>query len=455
MALRASRLNAVTDFALIFCRNRFCRTRAFRPTTALLAMLVLSIHLSIASSISAQAQDALPTENPPQAGDSSAAIDKAIRKVHEDFQDHLEKKKKLVENYDTLQTSIKQTETEWNRIQNEGVIKQFAAIQSAMNSMQLSNTIGSIGSAPGGNNSQNDAAMRQQLQQQLMVNRMMENMNTYMRSQELQQLGVEAQRTIRARFETIQKIMKVEEEYRQWQLGSNQFFEKYWAYTNPQKSYSASETQTALTALQDREKDNTPAELAEAILLTNKGDYSQAKQMLDPLSEAPGPLQPIALMCKALALQGMEKDRESKLAMQNSIKIERTNPYCRWLRARLACKQDQSNIAETEWKALTTIASMELDAKRALAIIYAQRVAKVPSSAGKAVSLANEALDEQSPPDWYSHYVLAVALHSAKKKEDALESLEAAKKLAASDQQELCDKLKEAIENDQPFTPQM
>jgi hypothetical protein len=77
--------------------------------------------------------------------------------------------------------------------------------------------------------------MRQQLQQQLMASRMMENMNAFMRSQELQQLGVEAQRAIQARFATMQKVMKVEEDYRKWQLGGNRFFEKYWNFTDPQK----------------------------------------------------------------------------------------------------------------------------------------------------------------------------------------------------------------------------
>lgn len=387
--------------------------------------------------------------------DPAARLEQAIRKVHEDYNDYLEEKKKLVESYESLQTSIKQTEAEWNRIQNEGVIKQFAAIQSAMNSMQISNNIGSINSTPSGNDSPNDLAVRQQLQQQLMLNRMMENMNTFMRSQELQQLGVEAQRTIRTRFETIQKIMKVEEDYLRWQSGGNRFFEKYWKFTNPQKSFSSVEYQSVLKALQGRYKDNAPAELAEALLLANQGDYSQSKQLLDPLAEAEGPLQPIALMCKALVLEGMQKDRESKLAMQNSIKLDRTNPYCRWFRARLAYKQDQFNIAETEWKAVSTIAAMQADAKRALALLYAQRVSKTPSNAGRAVALATEALEAETPATWFSHYTLAVALHAAKKKDQALEEIESAKKLAAEDQQEICDKLKEAIETDQAYKPEL
>jgi tetratricopeptide (TPR) repeat protein len=280
---------------------------------------------------------------------------------------------------------------------------------------------------------------------------MMENMNAFMRSQELQQLGVEAQRTIRARFETIQKVMKVEEDYRQWQAGGNRFFEKYWKFTDPQKEFSTQEYQVALAALQDRDKDNLPAQLAEALLLTNKGDYSQAKELLDGLVDIEGPIQPVALMCRALALEGMDKDRDSKLSMQNSIKIDRTNPYCRWLRARLACKQDQISIAETEWKALTTVPAMQLDAKRALALLYAQRVSKTPSNAGRAVTLASEAHEKQSPPTWYSHYVLAVSLNTAKKKDEAIKHIESAKELASQEQQEKCDKLKEAIEQDQPF----
>ncbi|MFN5104883.1 MAG: tetratricopeptide repeat protein [Planctomycetota bacterium] len=419
-------------------------TASFAATWLLLAVFVSGIGSGPMQSIARAC---------PQDADKEPAdkLDKAVRKIHDDFKEYLEQKKRLVESYEALQASIKQSEADWSRIQNEGVIKQFSAIQSAMNSMQLSNTIGSIGSAPGGNNNPNDFAMRQQLQQQLAVNRMMENMNAFMRSQELQQLGVEAQRTIRARFETIQKVMKVEEDYRQWQAGGNRFFEKYWKFTDPQKEFSTQEYQVALAALQDRDKDNLPAQLAEALLLTNKGDYSQAKELLDGLVDIEGPIQPVALMCRALALEGMDKDRDSKLSMQNSIKIDRTNPYCRWLRARLACKQDQLSIAETEWKALTTVPAMQLDAKRALALLYAQRVSKTPSNAGRAVTLASEAHEKQSPPTWYSHYVLAVSLNTAKKKDEAIKHIESAKELASQEQQEKCDKLKEAIEQDQPF----
>lgn len=447
----ASRVACRFPLANYFLALNFCRA----VFGALLgATLVLG---SLApSSAWAGPQDA--AQDPPPAdivSDTAVKLEKAIRKVHEDYDDYLKQKDKLVESYESLQTSLKQTEAKWSQIQNEGVIKQFAALQSAMNAMQLSNSIGSIGSAPGGNNSANDLAMRQQLQQQLMVNRMMENMNTFMRGQELQQLGIEAQRTIRARFETIQKVMKVEEDYRQWQSGGDRFFEKYWSYTDPQKAFSSQETQAALKALQDRDKDNAPAQLAEALLLTNQSDYSQAKQLLDPLVDAPGPMQPIALMCKALVFEGMDKERESKLAMQNSIKLDRTNPYCRWLRARLACKQDQLNIAETEWKALTTVPAIARDSKRALALLYVKRVAKTPSNAGRAVTLATDAHEDEIPATWYSHYVLSVALHSAKKKELAIEQLEAAMKLASEDQKEICDKLKKAIDNDQAFEPEL
>jgi hypothetical protein len=408
---------------------------------------ILLVHVVHASLLLAYAK-ACPQDEP------SAKTDKrveAIEKVHEDYQEYLKQKQTLVETYQSLQTSLQQTEDEWKRIQNEGVIKQFAAMQSSLNSLQISNSIGSIGSAPGGNNSPNDLAMRQQLQQQLMANRMMENMNAFMRSQELQQLGVEAQRAIQARFATMQKVMKVEEDYRKWQLGGNRFFEKYWNFTDPQKAFSEQEIQTVLQALETDGKDNPPAQLAQALLLTRKGDYSQAKPLLDPIIESPSPLQPIALMCKALVLDGLDKDRDSKLAMQNSIKIDRANPYCRWLRARLACKQDQLNIAETEWKALTTLPTMQQDAKRALALLYAQRVSKTPSNAGRAVALAQEAHQDETPATWFSHYVLAVALHSAKKKDEAIEQVQAAKELASDDLQMRCDALRQAIDDQTPF----
>ena len=95
------------------------------------------------------------------------------------------------------------------------------------------------------------------------------------------------------------------------------------------------------------------------------------------------------------------------------------------------------------------------DSKRALALLYVKRVAKTPSNAGRAVTLATDAHEDEIPATWYSHYVLSVALHSAKKKELAIEQLEAAMKLASEDQKEICDKLKKAIDNDQAFEPEL
>jgi hypothetical protein len=47
--------------------------------------------------------------------------------------------------------------------------------------------------------------------------------------------------------------------------------------------------------------------------------------------------------------------------------------------------------------------------------------------------------------------VLAVALHSAKKKDEAIEQVQAAKELASDDLQMRCDALRQAIDDQTPF----
>jgi hypothetical protein len=67
------------------------------------------------------------------------------------------------------------------------------------------------------------------------------------------------------------------------------------------------------------------------------------------------------------------------------------------------------------------------------------------------VALAQEAHQDEIPATWFSHYVLAVALHSAKKKDEAIEQVQAAKKLASDDLQMRCDTLRQAIDDQTPF----
>ena len=46
---------------------------------------------------------------------------------------------------------------------------------------------------------------------------------------------------------------------------------------------------------------------------------------------------------------------------------------------------------------------------------------------------------------------LSLALHSAKKKDEAIEQVQAAKELASEDLQMRCDALRQAIDNQTPF----
>jgi tetratricopeptide (TPR) repeat protein len=187
--------------------------------------------------------------------------------------------------------------------------------------------------------------------------------------------------------------------------------------------------------------------LAQVLLLYREKDYTQAANAIESIAENPGALQPIALMTQALIQAKREKEKDAKQAMQASIKLDRSNPYCRWLRAQLALTQKQTTIAETEWKALAANPNFFSAANRRLAINFAQRSKKTPGDANRAVLAATKSLQsDDTKATWFAHYVLAIALYTAGKTDEAIESLDKAVELAKEDQLERCASLRKAID---------
>ncbi len=151
-------------------------------------------------------------------------------------------------------------------------------------------------------------------------------------------------------------------------------------------------------------------------------------------------------MEKSKVLSSLDKDKESKQSLQAAIKLDKGNPYLRWIRAEIAVLQDQDAIAETEFRFLTTIKQMEKEARRSLALVHAKRSKKSPSEGNKAIKEAKAALDLETVPDWYSHFVMAAAYAAGRKWELAMESMDKATSLADDEQRERCEKQKKEWE---------
>ena len=94
---------------------------------------------------------------------------------------------------------------------------------------------------------------------------------------------------------------------------------------------------------------------------------------------------------------------------------------------------------------------MELEARRALAMLGFVRAEKSPSEGKRALKEAQLAMDLEPRPDWFSHFVLAAALYAADQGAKARELLSEAEKSATAENLELCGRLRKHIEDGEAF----
>jgi hypothetical protein len=389
---------------------------------------------------------------------SSADADLMVRnltQIQKEYKEFLEKRDRIQDEYKKIEEMIQKTEKDFQRINNEGMRQQMAAMQSMMQSMRVDMALNSLADLndPSANNRNpprrtNADAL---LQQQLLQDRMMLNMNTAMRGEELRQLDAASQSTVRQRFEGFQDAMRLQKEWAAWQAEWPGFMDQYWKYSDPERRFTQLEIEKSLEVLGECDKEDYAAKVTAALLMERMGRISEGISLVDEVLQAKTTLEPVAWATKAVLLEAVDKPKESKTAMQSAIKLARTNPYVRWLHARDAARQEQWAIAESELKALTTMKSLEVEAHRALAMVHFARSKKTSSEGVKAKRAAQLALDLEPQPHWYSHLVMALAHHAMKKKDEALSSLEKAERKAAGENQEWCQELRTAIENGDPI----
>ena len=94
---------------------------------------------------------------------------------------------------------------------------------------------------------------------------------------------------------------------------------------------------------------------------------------------------------------------------------------------------------------------MELEARRALAMLGFVRAEKSPTEGKRALKEAQLAMDLEPRPDWFSRFVLGAAMHAADQGAKAREVLSEAAKTATAENLQLCDRLTKHIEDGEPF----
>jgi len=372
---------------------------------------------------------------------------KALEQVQRDYTDFLAKREKLEEKYGELETQLKKSEEDLQRINVEGLRQQMLAMQSRMQSMQINMALRTQSGALGSTNS-NPAALdpRMIAQQQLLQNRFMQDLNTTLRGEELRQLDATSQQVVRRRIEAIQASVKLQQEWGAWQSEWPRFMERYWPHSDPERRFTPGEVDAALEILEKSDDSDYAAKITEALLMDRAGRWSEGLERVEQVLKAESSLQGVALMTKALLMTSLKKDKEAKQSLQAAVKVDKANPYVRWIRARIAASQEQWSIAESEWKFLTTIKPLEKEARRSLALIHYARSEKSSGEGSKALKEAQTAMELETVPTWFSHFVLGLSLNAARKSSEAQEELARAEEKADDSQKEWIQKVRSAIE---------
>lgn len=90
---------------------------------------------------------------------------------------------------------------------------------------------------------------------------------------------------------------------------------------------------------------------------------------------------------------------------------------------------------------------LELESRRGFALLYCNRSERNPANGKKAVQEAQIALDLEPHPDWFSHFVLSLALYADGQIDKASIQLDRAEKEATDENLELCHQLRESMRN--------
>jgi Flp pilus assembly protein TadD len=150
-------------------------------------------------------------------------------------------------------------------------------------------------------------------------------------------------------------------------------------------------------------------------------------------------------------MHSIDKVKDAKGIHLRGTKTDNKSPVNSWLKGRIAAREKQFSIAESQWKSVLEHQPFEIQAHRELAVLHYARIAKSANESRKCLKEAQTAFDLEPTHNWYSHFVLALALHGANDSSKAREHIEEALRLATEENQVLCQNLSAAIQNNESY----
>lgn len=382
------------------------------------------------------------------------AFAQSLQQIDRDYVDFLNKRTRIQESYAQTLKTLRDSEQDLQRIGNEAIRQQMAAFQARLQSARMDSMLEESrqradgrdnpnGRAPGNFLAGLNGTLKAETQDAIAQGKTMAEMQLALRNAELQQLDATSQAVIRKRFENLQRMGMLEQEYAQWTKDWPMFFVKYWPFSDFERSWNEDKVQEAIKVLNLAHQDNLAAMLTNARLKCRVGLIEDALLLVDRVLEADTALRPIALAIKAEVLIADGKEGASKAALQNALKLDKENLYVRWIRAELLADQKQYSLAEPIWASFLKDPMFELPARRRLGLLYFNRAIgakgkKSDADFGKAVKAAELALELEAKPSYLSHLVYGITLYGVGKNEDALHQIDKASGKASGDSLDLC-----------------
>jgi hypothetical protein len=386
--------------------------------------------------------------------DGLQAFAQALQQIDRDYVDFLNRRTRIEESYAQVLKSLRESEQDLQRIGNEAIRQQMAAIQARLQSARMDSMMEASRQRRDGRDNPNgrdpnnflaglDSSLKAQTQAAIAGGKTSAEMQFALRNSELQQLDAASQAVIRKRLENFQRLGTLEEEYSQWNQDWSKFFVRYWPYSDFERAWNEDKVQEAIKVLNLAHQDNFAAILTNARLKCRVGLTEDALTLVDRVLDSETPLKPIAMAIKAEVLMVDGKDGASKAALQSALKMEKDNPYVRWLRADLLADQKQYNLVEPIWTSFLKDQVFELPARRRLALLYFNRALSAKGKKGdadfvKAVKAAELGLELEAKPTYLSHLVYGIALYGLGKNEEALQQIDKASDKASGESLELC-----------------
>jgi len=380
----------------------------------------------------------------------------ALEKIQVEYAEYLAKRKRIHEEYGRLVETLKQTDEDFQKINNESIRNQLLAMQASLQSSQMSTMLQQLRTQdrvlPNPRANKGVTAIQLgRLQNRMIREKATADLNTAIKGEELRQLDSASQAIVRRRAECIQSGFALEQEWIQWQQQWPKFMELYWPHCDPEQTFTRSEIDARLTILKKSDPEDFAAMIVKALLMERIGEVNRGMKILDEVTNGESSLESTAWFAKALLMHSIDKVKDAKGMHLRGTKTDNKSPVNSWLKGRIAAREKQFSIAESQWKSVLEHQPFEIQAHRELAVLHYARIAKSANESRKCLKEAQTAFDLEPTHNWYSHFVLALALHGANDSPKAREHIEEALRLATEENQVLCQKLSAAIQNNESY----